>query len=66
MSSAEFIKIKDEKDFEDKVLHSKDPVIVSFDAPWCESCKITNSSLEKVVEESDEKIAIAKVSFGKI
>ncbi|KAG5669609.1 hypothetical protein PVAND_017494 [Polypedilum vanderplanki] len=61
MSKENVITVKDEKDFEEKVLKSKDPVVIAYDAPWCQNCKIINSKLQKVVRESEENIKMAKV-----
>ncbi|KAG5669613.1 hypothetical protein PVAND_017498 [Polypedilum vanderplanki] len=61
MSEIKEIEVKDEKDFEQKVLKSEDPVVIAFDAPWCQSCKITNSKVKEVVKEHEKDIKIAKV-----
>ncbi|KAG5669891.1 hypothetical protein PVAND_000182 [Polypedilum vanderplanki] len=62
MSKALIIDIKDEKDYENRVLNSKDPVVVSFDTPWCESCNILNLKIKEVVGKYKGKVIMAKVN----
>lgn len=41
--------INDNNDFDDKVLNSRIPVIVTFHAEWCEPCKILTPKLEELI-----------------
>ncbi|KAG5669607.1 hypothetical protein PVAND_017492 [Polypedilum vanderplanki] len=66
MPAKNIFDVKDVNDFEDRVLKSKEPVIVSFDTPWCESCKTTNERLVRVVEKSKENLSIAKVDITQL
>ena len=40
-----------EKDFDEKVLKSKKPVLVDFYAPWCHGCHAIATILESVAKD---------------
>jgi thioredoxin 1 len=48
--------------FEQEVLKSDVPVIVDFWAEWCVPCKMVHPILDKIANEYDGKIKIAKVN----
>lgn len=50
------------ENFEQEVLKSDVPVIVDFWAEWCVPCKMVHPILDKIANEYDGKIKIAKVN----
>ncbi len=48
--------------FEKTVLESSIPVIVDFWAPWCNPCKMVAPILDKLANEYEGKIIVAKVN----
>ena len=49
-------------EFEKVVLQSKLPVVVDFWAPWCGPCRMVAPILDKIAQEQDGKLIIAKVN----
>ena len=56
-------KVQDVKDFEERVMNSKDPVIVDFFATWCNPCKMLAPRLESVLAEKKAEVILAKVDI---
>lgn len=47
--------------FEKTVLKSPLPVLVDFWAPWCAPCRMVAPSLEKIAQEYEGRMLVAKV-----
>jgi thioredoxin 1 len=59
--SGEPIHITDES-FEKVVMQSELPVIVDFWAPWCQPCKMIAPVLDKLAQEQDGRLIVAKIN----
>ncbi|HEY71468.1 MAG TPA: thioredoxin [Anaerolineae bacterium] len=55
------IHVSDEA-FEKAVLQSELPVLVDFWAPWCAPCLMVAPLLEKIAEEREGELVVAKVN----
>ncbi|KAG5669606.1 hypothetical protein PVAND_017491 [Polypedilum vanderplanki] len=66
MPAKDIFDVKDERDFEERVLRSKEPIIISFDTPMSDTCKINQERLVKVVENGKKNLAIAKVDITQL
>ncbi|KAG5669617.1 hypothetical protein PVAND_017502 [Polypedilum vanderplanki] len=54
-------KVEDEHEFEEKVLHSKEPVMVGFFDKSDQTSKIALFRAQQVVDEMEGKVELAKV-----
>jgi len=55
--------VQDEKDFQDKVLTNKKPVVVQFHAGWCGPCKLLMPRMEAAMANFNAKLDMAKVDI---
>lgn len=51
-----------QKNFEEKVLKSKKPVLVDFWAPWCGPCQMLAPIIEKVEKEFKDNLVFSKMN----
>jgi thioredoxin 1 len=52
-----------DRDFAEKVIHTKKPTIVDLWAPWCQPCKALEKELQKLDITFGNKLTIAKVNI---
>lgn len=51
-----------QQNFNQKVVNSKEPVLVDFYADWCGPCKMISPIIEQVAQEYEGKATIAKLN----
>ncbi|QCI20129.1 MAG: thioredoxin TrxA [Buchnera aphidicola (Brevicoryne brassicae)] len=54
-----------DQNFSEKVLKSKDFILVDFWAEWCNPCKILAPILNEISEEYSDKIIVGKLNIEK-
>ena len=50
-------------DFDRRVLEAPTPVLVDFSAEWCTPCRVIEPVIDKLAEEYDGRLAVAKVDI---
>ena len=51
-----------DKDFKEKVLESKTPVVVDFWAPWCGPCRMMEPIFDELKKEFDGKVDFVEIN----
>jgi thioredoxin 1 len=59
---SEFVSEVTDKDFENNVLQSDQPVLVDFWAEWCHPCKMLAPTVDKVAQEYEGKAKVVKLN----
>lgn len=50
--------------FDERVLRAAGPVLVKFEAAWCNPCQAMKPTLEAVAEEQADKVSVVAVDIG--
>jgi thioredoxin 1 len=54
----------DDQTFDEEVLKAQEPVIVDFHAAWCGPCKLLGPIIEKIADDYEGKVKVAKVDVA--
>jgi thioredoxin 1 len=57
------LNIRDQSEFEQKVLQSEEPVLAEFWAVWCGPCLQVAPVIDEIIEEKAGQLALAKVNI---
>lgn len=52
-----------DKDFENEVINSSEPVLVDFWAEWCGPCKTLMPIVEEIADEMKGKLKVVKINI---
>jgi thioredoxin 1 len=50
-------------DFDRRVLEAPTPVLVDFSAEWCAPCRVIEPVIDRLAQEYDGRLAVAKVDI---
>ena len=51
-----------DKNFQQEVLHSDQPVLVDFWAPWCPPCRALGPVIDQVADETVDRASVGKLN----
>jgi thioredoxin 1 len=57
------VHIIDDSNFEAEVLNATGPVLVDFHATWCGPCKMLTPIVEKLADDFEGKLKVAKIDI---
>jgi thioredoxin 1 len=61
MAGENIVHVND-KNFNDEVIKSENPVLVDFWADWCGPCKIVSPTIESIADEYKDKLKVCKLN----
>lgn len=57
------IKEISDRDFDNEVLQSAEPVLIDFWAPWCGPCRMIAPIIEELAKENQGGVKVAKINI---